>query len=180
LSKFEDLIRVLISPDQRLEDAAQQVLAGYQLDSAIGAQLDVIGLLVGQERAGLSDSNYRRYIRARISANRSSGTVEEILQVIGLVLNDLTATLVMQPQPPASFALRVDDVAVNDDIAGIVVSFLRESASAGVRAILESSPSPPVSVLRMSLSDLSEPGQNALGISSSPEDGGLLSRAVSV
>jgi hypothetical protein len=66
---------------QELEDALFDVITKRILDDAADAQLDSIGDLVGEEREGRGDSDYREAIRLKIRVNRSKGKSEDIVQV---------------------------------------------------------------------------------------------------
>lgn len=56
------------------------------LPNASGAQLDMIGRIVGRGRSGLSDADYFIAIRAQIRINRSCGTPEDMIDVTRLTV----------------------------------------------------------------------------------------------
>jgi hypothetical protein len=147
LSNVQELIRILVAPADRFEAAAQAVLVGFRLDDAVGAQLETLGSLVGQPRAGLNDDDFRRFIRARILTTRSSGTIDEILTILDLVLGDPAAILTFVDEWPAAFSVQITGTVVDPDMADILVSFLRAAASAGVRALLEPTLDPEANLL---------------------------------
>jgi hypothetical protein len=122
---------------QPLENCLRQLLTQRSLETAIGAQLDVIGALVNQERNGLDDETYRRYCRATISAQHSNGTVEDLIKVISLVVFDDSATYQVLPQGNATVIVRVPDLAISEALAGVVLSFLARTAGTGIRVIFE-------------------------------------------
>lgn len=66
---------------QLLEDACWQVIEGRQLNTAVNAQLDTIGKLVGELRNGRTDTVYREFIRLRILINRSTGKLVDLLHI---------------------------------------------------------------------------------------------------
>jgi hypothetical protein len=69
---------------QDVEDAAQTLLAILSIPESEGAQLDVIGRIVGQARsAGVAtdDETYRLYLLARIISNLSDGAPGAIYAV---------------------------------------------------------------------------------------------------
>lgn len=121
--RFADLAAVgtELDEDRRLENAA-------------GAQLDVIGKIVGQAREGADDSTYYRRIRGRILANRSSGTVQEIYEVLALVL-PLGAAFHIEDAYPAGFNVYLTSTDLNASDADRLVSFLAVVRAAGVRGI---------------------------------------------
>lgn len=134
------LLTALVRPCQTLETALQDMLVGRAVDTAVGAQLDIIGKLVRQSRNGQDDDEYRRFIRARIKTNRSRGVVSDLITIARLILNEPAVHVYVERQAVAGVVLRVDDLAVDEEMADDLITFLRVAVSAGVRLILESSP----------------------------------------
>lgn len=143
MNNITKLIVALMSPVQDAENALQQLLTQRSIDTAVGAQLDQIGTIVGQARGGLVDDDYRRYCRARIAANRSTGSVEDAIKIANLVINDITAHHNVDLQGIAAFVLRVEQHVTVESVANALISFLQDAASGGVRPILESCDQPP-------------------------------------
>jgi len=137
LPTIQALAAVLVAPVQSIEDALQQLYSERGVDTALGDQLDALGGIVGQDRGGLSDDDYRRYIRARIATNKSRGRVEDLITVARLVVYEDDAGFQVDQQGIAAVVLRVRDVVVSDDVAEILIAFLRQTVAAGVRVILE-------------------------------------------
>lgn len=133
---------------QPVEDCLRQLLDQRSLDTAIGAQLDIIGKLVGQPRNGLDDDTYRRYCRATVAAHRSHGAVENILNVASLVVFDDAATYTLVQQQVATVELRIEGIAVTDALAAIVFTFVRTAAAVGVRIMVTYGLSPPAEWFR--------------------------------
>lgn len=139
---------------QTLEDALQQVYSGYWIDEAVGVQLDVLGRLVGQGRGGMVDDDYRSMIRARISVNRSKGTIADIITVAGLVVNDVNVYYQIDNQGIATVVLRLMNAAVPDaTVEDLLLPMLRDTVAAGVRIIVEWSSSPPANWLIWDVTD---------------------------
>ena len=136
LPKFEAFLRALIGPAQAIEHAYWQMFTERNVDTAVGEQLNILGRVVGQERAGLVDDDYRRLIRARIAVNKSGGRVNEILNVAALVIFDDDVTLELEAQYPAGIVVRATGV-VASDLAELVISFLRDTVAGGVRVLFE-------------------------------------------
>lgn len=100
---------------QLAENAIHDVNTQRLPDNAGTAQLDVIGKLVGEPRAGLSNAQYRARIKVRIRINQSFGTPEDVIQVLQLLdpaLFDLTegsasftVTYLTPPDPSAANAI---------------------------------------------------------------------------
>jgi len=101
-----------------------------------GAQLDRIGRLVGQARAGADDDHFRYYLRARIAANRSRGTVDDLIRVFQAMLGATELPLYV-PGGNASMVVRLS-TPITDAVAEIARQFLHVAKLAGVRALLES------------------------------------------
>lgn len=143
MNNNEKLLSTLITPFQSLETALQQLLTERSIDTAVGAQLDVIGRIVGQPRNSLDDDTYRRYCRARIATSRSNGTVQDVITVTDLIIYDDTATIELEQQQMATIVVHIRDLAISSDLADVIVSFLKDTVSAAVRVIIEYSESPP-------------------------------------
>lgn len=140
-NNIRKLLKSWLGGVQYLEDVLQQLYSERRIDTAEGAQLDILGKLVGQKRDGLTDDAYRRYIRARVSTNRSKGTLSEIIKVADLVVFDDDAYLHVQRQHTASYHFKVEDVVINDAaLIEALISFLIAASAAGVRPMLETWP----------------------------------------
>lgn len=135
-TRVEQLLGACVAPLQTAEDTLFDMITQRDLEQAEGAQIDQLGKLVGQARGGLSDENYRRYITARIAANRSNGTMEDVIRVATLIINDPTATFVITDEFPAGLNLRIEDITVTEVLAAILAGFLRATVIAGVRLVL--------------------------------------------
>src|SRR5262249_50537515 len=80
---------VLAPQFQDLEDAAQTLLGIVDIDNSQGAQLDVLGRIVGRQRNGDDDPTYRLHLKATIAANKSSGDPESLYTVFHALLGDI-------------------------------------------------------------------------------------------
>jgi hypothetical protein len=133
---LEAFITAIVRPIQRLEDVAWQLYTERGLELAVGVQLDVLGVLVGEEREGKLDEAYRRHLRARVRANRSNGTVEDLLAITRLILDDEDAELIMEPGYPAGLTLLIDGITLTEAVAETLIRMLRVAAAAGVKFLL--------------------------------------------
>lgn len=131
------LVTALMGPFQELEDAAIAVLTQRTLDVAVGAQLDVIGALVGRRRGGLADEIYRRYIRAQILANRSRGIREDLIAVALTTLYGLGAQVVISSAATCEVLVSIPNIAVDDESATALLEFERLAVAAGIRVVVE-------------------------------------------
>ena len=125
---IEAIISACVNQSQQLEAAAFDVIENTLVATAEGAQLDGLGAVVGVERGGFSDADYRIRIAARILQNQASGTIPELLELcttLGAV------TPVLTEQQPAAFSIITDSPTLSGREIGQVVS---ETKPAGVRA----------------------------------------------
>ena len=97
------LVEALSAGAQLLEDQIFDLLVGRRLEVAAGDALDQWGAIVGEKRLGLVDGDYRRFIRARILANTSKGSVDEIIAVWALVTGGMTVRYF--PMYPAGYSM---------------------------------------------------------------------------
>lgn len=130
---FLALLASVVTQVQDLETALQQLNTLRGLPNASGGQLDVIGGILTQPRAGLSDSVYRDFLSARILLNQSSGTVDQILTIFALVTS---GTVKLVEWPPAAFDLQIHDDALTADALAVLLAILRQARAAGVKGEL--------------------------------------------
>lgn len=134
------LLEALVAGVQPLEDALQQVLAGFNVDNATGFALTVGGGLVGRRRNGIADDEmYRRLVRAQILVNSSDGLIEDLITICGLVIYDPAARYVLRNTGAAAFTISVERIAVPISLAVLLIGMLRKATNGGVRCILETS-----------------------------------------
>lgn len=72
---------------QLFEDVNFDLLQTLIFETAGGALLDLWGELVGEDRGPLGDSDYRRFIAARILVNRCTATPDELIRIYALIAN---------------------------------------------------------------------------------------------
>ncbi len=137
--RIEAYARVIASEIQAVEDALFDLLTLRQIDTATDATLTRIGDIVGQPRDGITDDDvYRRLVRARIAANKSRGTPDDILRVARAVFPEPEITFDLQLLGTAAYVLVVMGP-VTDELADILISLLKDATSAGVGSQLISS-----------------------------------------
>jgi len=122
------IVRAIVKQIQEIEDALWDVYVQGALDAAANAELDVIGDIVGQERSGLDDTNYRVFISARIKTNRSDGKYSQLMTVAKLLLG-ADAKVKFRAYYPSAAVMASDDVAINTLI--VWRDFLRRAKGAG-------------------------------------------------
>lgn len=135
-----EAVQTVASEVQTAEDALWSSLDDTGLDSptTVGAQLDRIGKVVGQDREGLQDADYLVWLKARVKLNKSTGSINQILAIFSII--NPTAALKFVEQFPAAFALQVHGIVV--EAAAIQAAILNLARKAGVRSVLEYSTAP--------------------------------------
>lgn len=145
------LLTALVTPTQALESCLWQLLTLRRPLTASGAQLDLIGKLVGQARNGSSDSDYARFISARIATNNSKGRVEDLIAITKLVLNIATIVIIVTRDGAATARVTTLNIAITDTVAAIVASFLQTAVAAGVRVVYQWSNVVPASTFTLDI-----------------------------
>ena len=102
----QGLLKSKLREVQKLEDLTFQVLNERNVNDAIGAQLDVVGSIVGENRSGRLDAPYRQAILTRIALNRSDGTPPVILDLLNILSGSPVPNIF--EHYPASFIAYVD------------------------------------------------------------------------
>lgn len=142
LPNVQAVVDAIAEQVQELEDSGQALFGLVSIDDSQGVQLDLLGRAVGQKRGGVSDPMYRLYLRARIRANKSSGTPEELFAVLQAMFNG-AAVLRYYPSTDTAFVLRVLAPGMSPPEAAVARELATVAAKlAGVRAILEWQPGP--------------------------------------
>ena len=86
LTNLQKLIKVIVTPMQRLEDAKWQLKTERWLTTSVGAQLDELGVILGLPRKlNESDDDYRERLQFQIFINTTSGTPEEVMAVLAFL-----------------------------------------------------------------------------------------------
>ena len=141
LSQFRDkprivaLVQAFGQGSQVLEDICIGYLLGMLMGYAIGDQLDHLGSIVGERRAGLLDAEYIRFIQARILVNRCSGTPTDMVQLLELVT--APSTVHYHDMFPGGFTLYAHrSSAMPDAIKNKVRRLMRDAKPAGVAMVL--------------------------------------------
>jgi len=130
--RSQALLRAVHGYIQALEDTIWSTYTAFDLNTAVGDQLDKLGLQVGELRNDLSDTDYRNMIAVRIMVNNSQGGLEELID-IALALSP-GADVFAQEQYPASVRMILDSYGT----FGMrpMYSYLLQAKPAGVRLLL--------------------------------------------
>lgn len=73
-----------------------EIRDNFQIDTAEGEQLNIIGKIQGIGRLGLSDNDYRNRIKLQIAINNGSGTPEDLISAISGIYSPDKVQIVWQ------------------------------------------------------------------------------------
>lgn len=130
---FAGVVSSLAGQIQELETVAWQLLTERTLTAAVGVQLDGLGGIVGEVRAGRLDLDYRAAIRGRIRRNRAHGRTEDLIHLIRLLMPAATSNIQDGPGP-ATITVELDTGfdPVTDPSPEEVHSTMEKGAAGGV------------------------------------------------
>jgi hypothetical protein len=142
--KIEATLNAFNDQNQAIEDAYWQLFSERSIETSIGDQLDILGKIVGERRDGSNDDDYRLRIRARIRANLSNGTTEDIYRVFRALLGPMAGSAVFTwfDSYPARFVLTITGILIPTAQVPIFARFLYDSKAGGVGAHFGSQPIP--------------------------------------
>jgi len=107
LPRVEAYVETMGARWQVVEDFLWQLATERNLDDAVGVQLDGIGDILDEARGGLTDDQYRLFLRAKILVLRSRGRVEELIQILEVLGY---TSIAVREHPPAHIQVEVCDV----------------------------------------------------------------------
>jgi hypothetical protein len=103
-TNLRNLLTALVNPIQDIEDELTEMNVARYLGGATGAQLDILGSIVGIPRGtGISDATYAQQIAGQVKINTSQGQPEQVIQAFQLftggntvILQELIAAVILQ------------------------------------------------------------------------------------
>jgi hypothetical protein len=117
-TKFLPLVDAVVGSVQDAEDALWGYVAMMLLGSSTGVWLGQLGRIVGEERETADDDDYREFIAARVLANKSQGSIEDIIAVVRKVItvpgSAAGATLTVQQFFPAALQATIGSFDFSD------------------------------------------------------------------
>lgn len=116
---------------QEVENALWALLTERWLDTAVGAQLDMIGRIVDLPRAGWLDPVYRVLLGAWILVTGSTGTWPDLVAILDALGIEIALVTLAEPGPATLRIVLGAPVETID--AGLVFAFLRRAKSAAYR-----------------------------------------------
>jgi hypothetical protein len=128
---LQGILTAIINPIQDIENALTDMNNLRYLPNATGAQLDVIGLIVGIARvAGQSDASYLMAIYAQIQINVSEGTPEQVIVAFNIFTGSTFSLLF---EFSASIIIESEWVPADQAAVDTLITNISQATPAGVR-----------------------------------------------
>ena len=135
--RLEALLTALVNESQNVENALFDIFILRRLDVATAAQLDDIGVIVGLDRGGRIDDDYRQILRAKIRANRSKARNEDLIEVARLLLGEDTTTITTKQFNNATAFINVNGKHISQRLSNDLIEFLDSTSGAGIKTLLQ-------------------------------------------
>jgi hypothetical protein len=90
----QGLVKSLVGLMQPLEEAFHELNNERGIYTAVGIQLDVLGLILGVSRQGRSDEAYRSALLLQSAINSSDATMDGLIGILQILTQDTTAGMV--------------------------------------------------------------------------------------
>ena len=100
------VLAAIMAQVQELEDENWALHGAFDIDTAVGDQLDLLGKLVGEGRQDRLDAEYRTAVRVRILVNGSDGRMSQLI-AIGEGISP-TANILTRELYPAAMSMEFD------------------------------------------------------------------------
>ena len=136
--KFRDMLCDFAEGFGHFSDVALDVGDGFDLSTAIGEQLDMIGAVIGLPRQGFPDDRYRVFLQIQtdlvLSAAREdgnwTGTGNNILRICRTFIGPAAGTINLVNLPPYDFRLTIPGITLSE--LEILANFICVALYAGV------------------------------------------------
>lgn len=132
--KIVGMLSAFLTPTTEVISGANEISEGYDIETAVGQQLDFLGKLVNTYRLERTDADYRDAIKARIVVNNATGSASNFIKMLKLVLGDDVTFKVIE-QYPASV-----QVVIYSPQTVITESLINDILPLGVRGIFFGNP----------------------------------------
>lgn len=97
---WEEILDILNEFTQELEDVFKDLRDKFNLNDAVGDQLDILGLIVGLRRFTTNDDLFRAEIKFKALENRSAGELEFLQDALAHLTNG-TDVWILENYPAA-------------------------------------------------------------------------------
>jgi hypothetical protein len=126
--RFVALVNALATRTGDLRDAASTIVAAFDIDTAVGVQLDTLGAILQRPRYGMTDDRYRDLLHVQIDLILSStASAETLLAVVERITGAPAPTYT--EHYPAQF--RIGAIVDPDDVT-LLRSLLRQAKGWGI------------------------------------------------
>lgn len=123
---IDGLLQTIVVEMQEVEDVLFQLLLNRDVTNAVGAQLDIIGEIVGIAREGRSNTEYRQAVLVQIQVNNTGGQEAALAALLeNLVDPDVISIIEVFP---AGLDVSIDETGVTIG----TVQLLRKAVAATV------------------------------------------------
>jgi hypothetical protein len=123
------ILASFIEQAQGIEDMMQGFEPGLGLPTAIGQQLDNLGVTLGQPRQGVDDDTYRILLYTKIVQNFSEGNIETLIDIYSVLMG--SSTIILQEIYPAGFMMMaIDPAPIGEE--DLIALAIQEAKVAGV------------------------------------------------
>lgn len=147
ISKFDNatqlqgLVRVLVSEVQELDNTFFALISERYLSTAVGAQLDEYGKILGFDRQGFSDSDYRNLLEARSLLGLAEGQIGAIVFILQKITR-ASFVLYMPTYPAAYIVQYTSSVYTSSSFREIIKEFILRITPCGVLNTIVEAPDP--------------------------------------
>jgi hypothetical protein len=170
-ARIEAFVRALGKGTQLLENTIWAVFVGTTtLQGSEGVNLDRWGFLVGEQRGGLTNEQYRRFILLRMRVNSEFPDEDLLWEVVTDAVSPSVVTVT--PLPPAGIQVQVDGIEFLSEVLRVhTAALIRDLRPLGVIVpVVESIPG--------YFGFDGDPDAQGFSSLASPSSGGILSRLI--
>lgn len=143
---FRDFMCIHAEPFGQFTDVADEVADGFNLNTAIGIQLDMIGSVIDLPRSGFDDDDdYRTLLKVQATILMGqtdgdwTGSVNQILTMVRTFIDHFAPTaspIVYTLSPPYAFSLSIPSVLSGPEF-GVLFRLLCKAVYAAVLGFIE-------------------------------------------
>jgi hypothetical protein len=126
------IVAALVGQFQELENAAYQLKQAFDLDTAIGLQLDILGEVLGEDRKGRDDDDYRAALRVVILVSKSHGTIPQLLSIA----QGMSPSASVNITEPGTMTLQINLSTLGSATLRTVFDMLKRAKAGGVRLLV--------------------------------------------
>lgn len=144
---YRELLCALVEPLGEYIDTIDDVINTFDIDTAVGDQLDKLGAWLALPRSGFDDVQYRRNLQIQIKIITSwlrlnnqfepgdwTGTINNLLEIIRIFIGPIPGVITYFPSYPYSFIVTIPGNLSQLEIAQLF-QFVRRSLYAAVLGI---------------------------------------------